>query len=345
MKKDRFMKFRWTILTAFSLLPFSVAQASPAVVAVMPVQGVNLSAGQCDVIGLLFADAFARETRVVVASPTDTKPMLAQGKLPLAVAAQLGVVEYIELRALQLGTRVTVAGIRRGKDGTELFRAETAASSLDEMEIAVARLARSLAWRQPMLEAARLPGPAVEAPVAAPPQPQPSGQYPKALGMKTSLIFPYASGRSFAPLMAGQFDGRIGSRDSFVEFGVGGAVPSNSSSGSNTIEMGGVFVELGGSFYLSDGPIAPYLGAGVSPRIWFVNAPDTGFDSSGATCVVYGQAGLTFTRDSRARVYAEFRVNQYILGLPNKVIGPNDSVTTNGTYHPTELALQLGIGW
>ena len=193
-----------------------------------------------------------------------------------------------------------------------------------------------------MIEAARLPGPA---PVAEASQPQAGGHYPKALGMKTSLIFPYASGRSFAPLMAGQFDGRIGSRDSFVEFGVGGAVPSNSSSGSNTIEMGGVFIELGGSFYLSDGPIAPYLGAGVSPRIWIVDDSNTGYDSSGATCVVYGQVGLTFTRDSRARVYAEFRVNQYILGLPNKVTGPNDSVTTNGTYHPTEFALQLGIGW
>jgi len=338
------MKIMWTMLTAFTLLPLSAAQASPAVVAVMPVQGVNLSEGQCDVIGLLFSDAFARETRVVVASPTNTKPLLAQGKTPLAVAAQLGVVEYIELRALQLGTRVTVAGIRRNKDGTELFRAETAASSLDEMEIAAARLARSLAWRQPMPESSMMTGPAVAASVAEVPQPQPSGQYPKALGMKTSLIFPYASGRSFAPLMAAQFDGRIGSRDSFVEFGAGAAIPSGSSSGSNTIEMGGVFVELGGSFYLSDGPIAPYLGAGVSPRIWIVDNPNLSEDSGGAACVLYGQAGITFTRDSRARVYAEFRVNQYVLGLANKLNTP-DGVTTNGTYYPTEFAMQLGIGW
>jgi len=336
------MKLTWTILTAFTLLFLPTAQAGPAAVAVMPVQGVNLSEGQCDVIGLLFADAFARETRAAVAPPTETKPLLAQGRAPLAVATQLGVTEYIELRALQLGTRVTVAGIRRGKDGAELFRAETAASSLDEMEIAVARLARSLAWRQPMLEAPRLPGPPVAVPVAE--RAQPSGQYPKAFGMKTSLIFPYASGRSFAPLMAAQFDGRIGSRDSFVEFGVGAAVPSNSSSGSNTIEMGGVFVELGGSFYLSDGPIAPYLGAGISPRIWIVDNPNISDDSSGATCVAYGQAGITLTRDSRARIYAEFRVNQYILGIANKVNTP-DGVTTNGTYHPTEFALQLGIGW
>jgi hypothetical protein len=335
------MKLKWTLLVAFVLFPFSAAQAGAAVVAVMPVQGVNLSEGQCDVIGLLFSDAFARETRAAVAPPAETKPLLAQGKTPLAVAGQLGVVEYIELRALQLGTRVTVAGIRRGKDGGELFRAEAAASSLDEMEIAVARLARALAWRQPMPGATSVPG--LEAPGPVPGAPPPSPQYPKALGMKTSLIFPVSSGRSFAPLMSAQFDGRLGSRDSFVEFGAGAAIPSNSSSSSNTIEMGGVFVELGGSFYLSDGPVAPYLGAGVSPRLWFVSSPNVD-STGGATCVVYGQAGITFTRDSRSRLYAELRVNQYILGLANKVATPDGSVT-NGTYHPTEFAMQLGIGW
>lgn len=337
------MKPTWTILSAFMLLSLSSAQARAAVVAVMPVQGVNLSEGQCDAIGLLFSEAFGRETRAAVAPPTETKPMLAQGKAPLAVATQLGVVEYIELRALQLGTRVTVAGIRRGKDGAELFRAETAASSLDEMEIAVARLARSLAWRQPMPVATRVP--AIEAASPIPESPQPSGQYPKALGMKTSLIFPYSNGRSFAPLLSAQFDGRIGSRDSFVEFGAGLALPSSSSSGTNTIEMGGAFVELGGSFYLSDGPVAPYLGAGLSPRLWIVDNPNGASSSSGATCVLYGQAGLTFTRDSRARLYAELRINQYILGLANKTSTFNDGTITTGTYHPTEFAMQLGIGW
>jgi hypothetical protein len=337
------MKLKWTMLSAFMLLSFSAAQASAASVAVMPVQGVNLSEGQCDVIGLLFAEAFAREVRAAVAPPAETKPMLAQGKTPLAAAAQLGVLEYIELRALQLGARVTVAGIRRDKDGTELFRAETAASSLDEMEIAVARLARSLAWRQPLQGAARAPAFVAANPV--PESPQPSGLYPKALGMKTGIIFPYSNGRSFASLISAQFDGRVGSRDSFIEFGAGLALPSSSSSGTGMIEMGGVFVELGGSTYLSDGPIALYLGGGLSPRIWFVDNPNTnGSDDGGATCVVYGQLGVTFTRDSRARLYAEFRVNQYILGLPNKV-STLDGTITNGTYHPTEFAMQLGIGW
>ena len=340
------MKLRWTMLSAFMLLSIRAASASAAVVAVMPVQGVNLSDGQSDVIGMLFADAFARETRAAVASPTETKPILARVKSPLAVATELGAIEYIELRALQLGARVTVAGIRRGKDGAELFRAETTASSLDEMEIAVARLARSLAWRQPMpaMPGAPMPGaPRGEASGAVPESP-PSALYPKAFGMKTGLIFPHRTGRSFAPLMSAQFDGRIGSRDSFVEFGVGAAIPSNSSSGSNVIEMGGVFVELGGSFYLTDGPIAPYLGAGLSPRLWIVAYPNSN-DSSGATCAAYGQAGITFTRDSRARVYVEFRVNQYILALPNKGSTMYGETVTNDTLHPTEFAVQLGLGW
>lgn len=336
------MKLKWTILTAFMLLALPAAQASAAVVAIMPVQGVNLSEGQCDAIGLLFTEAFARETRTAVAPPTETKPKLAQGKPPLAVATELGVLEYIELRALQLGTRVTVAGIRRTKDGAELFRAETAASSLDEMEIAVAKLARSLAWRQPMIDAPGMLAPAVASPL--PQSPQASVLYPKAFGMKTALMFPLASGRSIAPMMAAQFDGRMGSRDSFIEFGVGAAIPSSASSGSDVIEMGGVFVELGGSFYLSDGPIAPYLGAGLSPRIWIVDNPHISDGSSGATCVGYGQLGINFTRDSRTRVYAELRVNQYILGIANKVVTA-DGTQTNGTYHPTEFALQLGLGW
>lgn len=338
------MKPRWTLLPAMLsslLLCVSAAHANTAVVAVMPVQGVNLSEGQCDVIGLLFTEAFARETRTTVAPPTETKPRLAQGRPPLAVATELGVLEFIELRALQLGSRVTVAGIRRAKTGAEIFRAETAASSLDEMEIAVARLARSLAWRQPMVGPASVAE--LQSPVAMPESPQPPKSYPKALGMKTALIFPLASGRTIAPMMAAQFDGRIGSRDSFIEFGAGAAVPTSASSGSDVVEMGGVFVELGGSHYLSDGPVAPYLGAGLSPRIWIVDNPDVS-DTGGATCVAYGQAGINFTRDSRARVYAELRVNQYIIGLANKVSTP-DGTQTRGTYHPTELALQLGLGW
>ena len=328
------MKYTWTLLSVLSFLWASQARA--AAVAVMPVEGVNLTEGQCDVIGLLFANSFAREARIQVAQPLETKPVFARTRSAPATAAALGAAEYVQLRALQLGARVTVAGIRYTKDGAELFRAETAASSLDDIEAAAARLAHSLAWRQPIAGATYVasappvwePGPEASAPVQS--------QYPKALGMKTGLIFPVASGKSFASLMSFQFDGRLGSRDSFVEFGVGAAIPSSSADGSKDIQMGGVFAELGGSLSLSTASVAPYLGAGVSPRIWIADAPNVS-DSAGATCTVYGQAGITFTRDSRMRIYGELRVNQYIIGLLDKSRGEN--------YYPTEFALQIGMGW
>lgn len=328
------MKSRWILLSIIACL--YATQARAAAIAVMPVEGVNLTEGQCDMIGLLFVNALAREFQAQIAAPTQTKPILDRTKSAPATAAELGAGEYVTLRALQLGSKVTVAAIRFTKDGSELFRSETAVASLDDMEIATTRLARSLAWRQPIANVTPASGTAMSMPTAPMPAPP---SYPKALGIKTGLIFPMASGKSFASLMSLQFDGRIGGRDSFIEFGVGAAIPSSSSDGSSTIQMGGVFAELGGSYYLSSDSVAPYLGAGISSRLWIVDDPNSS-GSSGATCAVYGQAGITFTRDSRVRIYGELRVNQYVIGLASKVDG-----TVVNTYYPTEFALQIGMGW
>lgn len=85
------MKLRWTLLSMLALSSFSAMQAHASVVAVMPVRGVNLSEGQCDAIGVLFANAFARDANVAVASPLESKRALEQSKTPSAAAAQLGV--------------------------------------------------------------------------------------------------------------------------------------------------------------------------------------------------------------------------------------------------------------
>jgi len=305
-------------------------------VAIMPVHGVNLTEGQCDAIGVLFANAFARETNVVVASPLETKPALADGRGALAAATKLGVFEYVELTAVQLGSKTTLSGIRFSKEGKEIFRSEVAAMGLDEMGNAAARLAHSLAWAQAV---AHRPEAAVEPP---PPMPVPASgpkPYPAALGLKSGIYFPVAKGKSFASLMSLQFDARIGPRNSFAEVGAGAVIPSTSAGGSNTIEMGGVFAEFGGGVYLSNGSIAPYLGGGVSPRIWVVTLSN-GSDTTGATCTVHAMAGVNFTRDNRARIIGELRVSQYVIGLSHETYAGQSS-----SYYPTEFSLHLGIGW
>jgi hypothetical protein len=336
------MNPRWTLFLTLALVSLVAAPAHAAVtVAVMPVKGVNLTEGQCDAIGVLFASAFARETNVVVATPVETKPVVAAAKSNLAAATRLGVFEYIELQAVQLGNKTTLGAVRFTKEGKEVFRAEATAASLDDMQGAAARLARSLAWAQPgqHLTEASLPG---YPPPPPPPAPGPK-PYPAALGLKSAIIFPLARGRSFASLMSLQFDARIGPRQAFAEVGAGAVIPSTSASGANTIEMGGVFAEFGGGYYLSGGSVAPYLGGGVSPRIWVVDT-DSGGSTTGATCTVHGMAGVTFTRDIRARVFAEVRVAQYVIGLSNE-IDNTDVTQRSSAYYPTELSLHAGIGW
>jgi hypothetical protein len=328
----------------------SSAQAQPAVVAVMPLQGVNLTEGQGEAIGVLFANALAREANVAVASPLETKRVVQQAKTAQAAAAQLGAVEYVELRAIQLGAKVTLAGIRYSKDGRELFRAETFAFSLDDMELATARLARALAWRQPIPNMMP-PAPVLEtgeAPPALGPAPAAKG-YPSALGLKTGFIFPFASGKSISPMISLQFDGRMGTRDYFIEFGAGAAIATDSEYSTNTTRIEGVFAELGGSYFLTDGSIAPYIGAGISPRILsssiYSNLYNSDNSTTGARCALYGQFGIAFTRDSRSRVFAEFRVSQNIVGFSDQTTDSNYNTVSTGTYYPTEFALQAGIGW
>jgi hypothetical protein len=344
------MKLSWTLLSTLTFSLLSAAQAHSAVVAVMPVRGVNLTEGQCDAIGVLFANAFARDSQVAVASPLETKPALAQGRTSLAVAARFGVAEYVELTAIQVGKRVTLAGIISGKDGKELFRAETAAPSLDDMELAAARLARALILREPiprmpLVQAAGEPLQVASFPAGGVAGAAEPGVKPRALGMKTAFIFPLASGRSFFPVLSLQFDGRLGTRNYFLEFGAGVAVPTDSQSSSNTIGLFALFGEIGGSLYLSDGSIAPYIGAGISPGYWVYDRMASS-NGNPLRCAIYGQAGITFTRDSPTKIYAEVRVSQHIVGFVDEGTDySTDGTTASSSYYPTLLALQFGLGW
>jgi len=170
LRKERnaSMKSAWFSLSVLVLGLFWAPRAYSATVAVMPVQGVNLSEGECDAIGVLFANAFSRDANVVVASPLETRAVRAQAQTSLEAATRMGVALYVELTAMQLGTTVKLQGTLFGKDGREIYRAGTVAPSLDGMEIETAKLARALILRQPV---PRTPRPLPEAADAAAAEP------------------------------------------------------------------------------------------------------------------------------------------------------------------------------
>jgi hypothetical protein len=331
------------------LCPFLAAEARAAEVAVMPVQGVNLSEGDCDAFGVLFANAFARDARVAVASPLETKALRGGGKTPTAIAAQLGAVRYVELNALRLGQRVNIGGAMYARDGAMLFRADTSAASLDAMDFAISTLAHALAWRQPIPRGPSMEGypasqeSAYEVPVLPEPLPDPTvarGAY----GAKVAVAMPMSSGKTFSPVLSIAFNGRHGPRDYFLEFGAGLMIPSNNEYGSSGIRVTSGFVELGGSYFLWAGSAALYIGGGISPAIWSLEFATDSHTS--ATCGAYAQSGVTVTRDSRFKLYFEVRLTQLLLAVANPVSdGSLYGSTLGNTYRPMLLALQGGVGW
>jgi len=344
------MKSTWLLLSALVFGSLWAPRAYSATVAVMPVRGVNLSEGECDAIGVLFANAFSRDANVAVASPLETKSIRRQVQTSLEAATRMGVSLYAELTAMQLGTNVKLQGMLFGKDGREIYRAGTVAPSLDDMEIETAKLARALILRQPVPRAPRpVPEAAAEVPAApevpeAPPEPIDPNATGKALGAKAAFMLPMSSGRTFSPMISAEFNGRVGSRGYFVEFGAGAAISPNDSYMSTDLQISTVFLEVGGSFYLSEGSTALYLGAGLSPGIWMSK---TGLETrSSGSMAAYGQLGVNLTRDSRFKFYGEIRVSQYLLGVVDPVVDSYGEGTGNGSaYHPTLVAMQIGVGW
>ena len=147
-----------------------------------------------------------------------------------------------------------------------------------------------------------------------------------------------------------RFDLRMESQDYFLELGAGFAVPTNMGAvdcydsycgrsdelprtDSNTRHSyGGVFAEVGASYYLSDGNIAPYLGGGLIPSV----VSTTAVEDPGGMLAVYGQFGLMLARESSSRFYAELRVAQHLV--------PISTLDRNEVW-PTELTLAAGVGF
>lgn len=309
----------------------AAATASAADVAILPVRGTNLTAGEVDAIGVLFAEAYRREAALDVVPPVEVARAIAEAGGVAQAVAKLGVREVVETTAVQLRTRIAIEAVLRDAEGKVLHATKMTAASLDDVQPVAERIARALVHRT-TVEAART----IVSVTAREGQPVNRMFTEKLMGLKTSVTWPLARGRSFGPSVGLQFDGRLELAWGFLEFGAGALLPSNSGKDG----LGGLFAEFGGSYYLAQSSTSPYVGAG------FVPAAYTTETAVGVTAGVYAQAGLMFMRESSTRLYAEFRATQAIVPLEEERYDPAtfDYVRT-GRIYPTQLALQVGIGW
>ena len=319
------------------LAPAAVAEA--AEVAMAPVQCTNLTDGECAAVGAVFSGAFATASGAQVTLAPATPTPGASSPAPNAVPAYAppAAVERLTVTATRLTSRISLRAALNRIDGAPIHAVEMMATSLDDLPPAAERMSRALVNRASVDQTmtlhniTRTEGAKVNRTTTE-----------KVMGMKTGLIMPYASGVDIDTMLSFQFDGRFESDRYFLEFGAGAVLPSSTE---GRKRYGGLFAEFGASAYL--GPLGSplYLGGGVSPRLFFSS------NDGGVRAAAYGQIGVMFMRTSSTRLYAELRALQNLmamnLGNGTTSVSPTGGyqVSPSKTVYPTELALQVGIGW
>jgi hypothetical protein len=154
------------------------------------------------------------------------------------------------------------------------------------------------------------------------------------LGVKLSFGAPVGANASFNGIGAIGFDGRFEREHYFIELGAGFILPGPGGNKS----YGGVGADLGIDYFLTNADTAFYFGGGFTPRLIFSEAMN-----SPLNVAPYLQVGVLFDRSARMRLYADARVAQNLLPVRES----SASATSSGPIdtYPTELTLQVGIGW
>lgn len=308
----------------FAALALVTPALALAQVAVLPVEATNLTDGEAAAIGAVVADAYARASGSAVLAPAQA-------------GEASGAVESVRCRAVRLAVKITLSCERFDAAGTKIFRAEMTAASLDDMAVAATRVARALVELKAPEEVRDHRTVTREE----------SGErnrtfVEKVMGIKGSVTAVVASGVRYDPAVSLQFDGRLEADRYFIEFGAGLMLPGHG----DERGFGALFAEIGGSRYLTDGEIAPYIGAGISPRIAFDSV------DGGVGVAPYLQGGVMLMRSSSSRLYVDLRVSQNIMAFDKRDTGYYDDVSgeyvddpNDDVVYPTEIGLFFGVGW
>jgi hypothetical protein len=323
----------WAALVILTLMAAKTAHA--AEIAVFPVQGTNLSAGEMAAIGALMVSAYAAQARQPVLNPYEVQPALQRTGSERDSARELGLREYIHVEAVRLENRITLSAVLRNQYGSDLYAVRATAMSLDDMEVVSERVASAL-WRRTPLEYTRsidsVTGKEMRAPNRL--------FLEKIFGARFAMVLPVARHLDVQPGLLAEFDARLEQRDYFLELGGGLIFPTELASRQG---FGGLLAHLGGSYYLSHANVSPYIGAGLSPRI-FMGA------YQGAGMAAYAHAGLMFMRESSTRLYVELQVDQNLTATTPRYPSYYDSSAGQSnprlySVRPTEFSLAVGLGF
>ena len=172
-------------------------------------------------------------------------------------------------------------------------------------------------------------------------------------GFKTGVHFPLAKDAKYWTGLSLQFVGRLQFPRFFLEFGAGFIVPTiiendyeqcsfDQATGTSICTdpdpkrgyIGGFTTELGASYYLTQGNVAPYVGGGIIPRIVLAGIDNQSHDIAGM--LAYAQFGLTAPRRGNTHFFADLRLAQAILP---------QHLQSGEPVWSTEPSLHAGLAW
>lgn len=367
--------FKSLLLTVFSAGAFAVFAADA--VAVFPVIGVNTDKSFIQAFGATVALKYSQISGTRVIAPIKSAKAIGSDSSLSAAAKSLGVSEYIELDAVGLflsnrernelyqdssgqkiivvvqnkdendeksdqqlldNSKTIVTATRYNSQGNEIHRVELTLLTYGDIEEASQRIATAL-FKKISIEEART--------LTTITRREGMGNNSlfvnKVKGVKAGGQGVAVNDGTIAPFVNIGFDMRLEADKYFLEFGVGGRIPSSSFT-SDKRYYGGVYFELAGNYYLTPGPIGFYAGGGVIPFINLLSSD--GLQMGIAPCI---QGGVMLPRDSRVRFYVELRVAQNVMPIKTRLYS-YDYITyysNNREYtsYPTEIGLNVGIGF
>jgi hypothetical protein len=317
----------WLLAAAFVLW----VPRSFAAVMVLPVESTNLDPVQADAIGQMVASAYQIEKNERVVPPAQVRAALAAGGTYEEIAARLQATEYLYVTAVRLDARIVISATRYAADGAMIYSAKITASGLDDVEPASDRLAKSLVHKRPPTETRTLDNVTTTEGIAPK-----RVSTARVAGFKGGFVYPIGWKERLQPMMSVGFDLRLEGENHFLELGVGFAVPAGTESAA---AYGGLWSEIGASFYLMHEATSPYIGLGLMPRLMSKDVTNL---------AAYGQGGMMFFRDASTRLYTDLRIAQNLLPVGFSGCDPDVApYTVCGTrrLYPTEISLNIGLGF
>jgi hypothetical protein len=303
---------------------------------IAPVAGTNLTPDEVAAITETVASAYRVAQREAVIPIPEARQALEQAGSLQEAAKKVGASEYVYATAIRLDQHIVLTATRYSASGAPLHSAKMTATGLDDIEPASDRLARALVAHQAPSKTVTLDN------VTRTEAKRPNRTWSdKVTGFKAGFTYPIGWSEEISPMMNAGFALRVEGARHFLEFGVGLILPATPDSRDH-LAYGGVYGEIGASFYLAQSSTSPYAGFGVMPRL---------MSSTITNLAPYGQAGLMFFRESSTRLYLDLRVAQNL--LPVGFDGGTSYDSSTDSYdsrpdlrlYPTELTLHVGIGW